>query len=225
MTSEDCRRRLQFRLACDPSALSVGSDPDAVTLPHTFTPDLMDAPTGQAPEGWFPFTARGSVSYVPDAPRALTATLTHGAGASWDLPAGGFVDAAAECTSLAQLFVSEVEAGPTGPDAGAEWVELEDAGFQTAFLAGWSLASHHNGLHPYTLAAGVALARGQRIVVTVPTQSMGNAADEGSLVAPHGEEIDRTPALLDSANDARTWQRLPEGAWAFRSGTPNAANA
>ncbi|MDR0509055.1 MAG: lamin tail domain-containing protein [Candidatus Methanoplasma sp.] len=131
------------------------------------------------------------------------------------------------------ILINEFELNPPGEDKDHEWVEILNATKSRADLDGYTLrASSDPKTKVYTIK-GLSLAPGQREVIDLPGSFLNNTGSSllsgGECVilrSPDGEEVDRTPAKKDSANDSRTWQRVADGAmdWTLAEGTPGTSN-
>lgn len=227
--ANDCHRDLRLRLDYEPANQTVGGGGLSVVLGYHFEVRLSNATTGQAlPNGTLTWLTPGTQSYLLEEPGLHHADLffRRGVDVSHNLTIQGWRDPGAECSWQGLLFINEIEANPAGPDAGHEWVEIYNAGFNGADLGNWTLQTHHGDLETHRFPLGTTLPSLSYLVVNFASQFIDNEDDSLSLVAPRGWEVDRTPVLNDTANDGRTWQRSPSGAetWAFSTGTPSAAN-
>lgn len=148
--------------------------------------------------------------------------LVTGADVSWEARLRAR-EVFGDMACLPRLLVNEVEANPAGPDAGGEWVELINPGDEPVDATGWAL---RHGATSQPLPDGLVVPAGGRVVLALDAP-LPDAGVLLSLDAPFGYVSDETPPLDDAADDARTWQRVPDGAaaWAFAHGTPDAANA
>ena len=153
----------------------------------------------------------------------LRVSLANGADVSWDLRVRGRA-VVGELACLPRVVVNEVEADPAGPDAGKEWVELYNADpEETADLSLWTLRSTHGVTQSLTLPSGTTLAPGARLVIVFSAgQFLDNEDESVELLDAFGQLRDATPVASDQQNDARTWQRSPDGGqtWVFENGTP-----
>ena len=131
------------------------------------------------------------------------------------------------------ILVNEFELNPPGDDKGNEWVELLNATKARADLEGYTIHASSDPKAKAYKIKGLTLAPGQREVIYLPGSFLNNsgssllsAGESVILRSPDGEDIDKTPAKKDSANDSRTWQRVADGAldWAFAEGTPGISN-
>jgi PKD repeat protein len=130
------------------------------------------------------------------------------------------------------LVINEVESNPPGTDAGYEWVELYNPTGAAIDVSGWKLQTTAGVVATYTIPGGTTIQAGGYLVITFPSQFLDNEQESVVLVDQSNAEIDRTPLLSDTANDAMTWQRIPNGIdtggssdWQFLSGTKGASNS
>lgn len=229
-TVDDCYRDLQFRLEYEPANLTVGADPASLRIRYQFELRLVEAATGEAlPNGSFFWEQPDTFEYAVPGPGPLRADLIlrRGHDVSYNLTGGGWKSFDAECYQQGLLFLNELEQNPTGTDAGHEWVEVYNAGFQEVDLAGWQIQAHHGVPQTLTLPNGTLVAALGRLLVEFSAQFLDNEDEEVSLYGPHGWEVDRSPVLSDTANDARSWQRVPDAsdAWDFGPSTAGLPNA
>lgn len=159
-------------------------------------------------------------------PHELRLSLANGVNVSWDLRVRGHA-VMGELACEPRIVVNEVEANPTGVDAGFEWIELYNAGDETADLSLWTVRAIHGAPVEVTLPNGVAIAPGQHLVVAFTQgQTLDNADEVVELRDAFGRLRDATPPLSDGANEGTTWQRAPDAAdaWTLRAATPAASN-
>lgn len=228
-STNDCHRELRFILDYSPENASADTPVAAISFPFIFEATVYDNDTDEPlPNGSFEWIHPGTRVHVLDAARDLRVDLlmTRGANVDWTFRIAGWIAQAAECRWQGLLFVNEVETNPVGQDAGFEWVEVTNIGFQSADLTGWRLRALHGDPALYSFPAGTTIPIGGRLVVQFPAQFLDNADEIVVLESPRGWEVDRTPPLSDDANDGFTWQRTPDGAdaWIFKPGTKNAVN-
>jgi len=126
------------------------------------------------------------------------------------------------------VVINEFELNPPGDDyaPGAEFVELYNPGPTPVDIGGWKVSSTHGVPVVKTIPAGVGTPVGGFYIVTHTTQWLDNEDEQIVLRNAAGIEIDRTPVKSDMFNDARTWQRYPDGAatWYFDTATRNTIN-
>jgi hypothetical protein len=134
-------------------------------------------------------------------------------------------------TPATDIVVNEVESNPAGSDAGHEWVELYNPADVRVDLGGWSVAALHGDGHSFTIPSGASIAAHGYYVINFTAQFLDNSGEVVVLYNASHSEVDRTPALNDTANDGYTWQRILNGTdtgssadWLFRSGTPGDPN-
>lgn len=131
----------------------------------------------------------------------------------------GQVDfAQAQTQTAVPIVINEYELNPAGDDDGHEWVELYNRTTSNLNISGWTLRSTHGDIVTVTLPKDtIILAKGYLVVVE-PNGKQWLDNDDESLVLrdAQGTEQDRTHAdnsdtKKDTRNDARTWQRCPNG--------------
>ena len=130
--------------------------------------------------------------------------------------------------ALSGVVINEFELNPPGDDyaPGAEFVELYNLGPVPVDVGGWRVASTHGVPVIVAIPAGVSISAGAFYVVTHTTQWLDNTDERIVLRDAGGVEVDTTPAKSDPFNDARTWQRHPDGAttWYFDTATRSFIN-
>lgn len=221
-----CHRRLFVDLLYEPDNATAALGNTSVKVPFEFAVELA------APE--WSLTARvrnsGHGHFLGEAPEAADALLTlrleRGFGVDWSVRLRGW-EARDEPACITRVLLNEVEANPAGTDAGNEWVELHNPGTFDVDLGGWMLESTHGVIERWVLPAGTVVARGGHVQVVLPGQFLDNEDEAVRLLQPGGVVADETPPRSDTANDERSWQRVPDGsdAWVFAVATPGAPNA
>jgi len=93
-------------------------------------------------------------------------------------------------------------------------------------IGGWKIVTTHGDPVVVTIPRGTGIPAKGFYVVTHTTQWLDNTDEQIILRDAVGFEVNSTPAKSDPFNDARTWQRVPDGAsnWVFAMGTRMAAN-
>ena len=109
------------------------------------------------------------------------------------------------------VVINEVEANPSGLDAGNEWVELFNPLSEAVDIGRWEIVTTHDRTESFTFASGTTIPAGRYLVIQFPSQFIDNEDELLILRNDLGNEVDRTPVLDDSQNDNRTWQRKVEG--------------
>jgi hypothetical protein len=117
-------------------------------------------------------------------------------------------------TSVFALEINEVEQNPNGTDAGNEWVELYSE--NSVDLEGYYLQADDNIFNLSGSFSGY-------FVVVFDKQFLDNSDEIVYLKDSTGQVISDTPALDDSVNDGKTWQKC-SGEWNFKEGTKNEEN-
>ena len=144
-----------------------------------------------------------------------------------------FAAFAADAPAARTIVINEVELNPNGLDRDAEWVELLNVGSTTVDVVGWSLTYDYPIDGAEIIATESLVIRpGQRVVFRYEGLRLRNDANTViRLLDAAGAVIDETPAFRDVYDNAKTWQRVPDGGdpllplWLLRDGTKNAANA
>lgn len=149
-------------------------------------------------------------------------SLANGADVSWELRVRGR-EVFGELACEPRVVLNEVELDPAGPDAGAQWVEVLNAADMSVDMSGWTIEADGGVVHAF--AQGASLGPGERVVVAFDA-ALPHAATL-ALFDGLGNVRDPGAALADADDDARTWQRAPDGgdAWSFAAGTPGAPNS
>ncbi len=144
-----------------------------------------------------------------------------------------FAAFAADAPAARTIVINEVELNPNGLDRDAEWVELLNVGSTTVDVVGWSLTYDYpiDGVE-IIATESLVIRPGQRVVFRYEGLRLRNDANTViRLLDAAGAVIDETPAFRDVYDNAKTWQRVPDGGdpllplWLLRDGTKNAANA
>ena len=144
-----------------------------------------------------------------------------------------FAAFAADAPAARTIVINEVELNPNGLDRDAEWVELLNVGSTTVDVVGWSLTYDYpiDGVE-IIATESLVIRPGQRVVFRYEGLRLRNDANTViRLLDAAGAVIDETPAFRDVYDNAKTWQRVPDGGdpllplWLLREGTKNAANA
>jgi hypothetical protein len=223
---DECHRRLRADLLYNPDEASVTVGPATVAVPYEFR-IRADGP------GWTLTTevqSPGFDHFLGTAPSSggvsLSLELMKGAWVGWSFRLRGW-EVPGEPACVPALLVNEVEANPTGNDVGAEWIELHNPGSFDIDAGGWVLESTHGVVERLEVPQGTLVPRFGQAIIPLPDQFLDNDNESVVLTNPLGQVLDSTPIASDGANDARTWQRLPDGspAWVFHTGTPGARNA
>jgi hypothetical protein len=134
----------------------------------------------------------------------------------------------------AAVMINEVELNPA---SGEQWIELYNDGESSEDLTGWKFYSgvDFDKELMYTFGDVSIDANGYYVVEDTFSSELSDN-DETVVLENSGEtEQDRFPAtgeFEDTANDAKTWQRIPNGVdtdsnddWDFEFGTSGYANA
>jgi beta-lactamase superfamily II metal-dependent hydrolase len=115
------------------------------------------------------------------------------------------------------IVINEVELNPAGTDMGFEMVELFNPTSAAIDVDGWTLSSTAGRTREITI--GGSIAPGAHALYSISQQWLDNENEAVVLKDSTGAEVDRAGPLSDTANDARTWQRSPDGSdnWVFAS--------
>lgn len=129
------------------------------------------------------------------------------------------------------VVINEFELNPPGDDyaAGNEFVELYNPTSASVNIGGWRVSTTHGTPVTVTIPAGTSISAKGYYVVTHSTQWLDNEDESIVLRDAAGNEIDRTPVKSDPYDDARSWQRNPDGKdtntdadWVFQTSTRGA---
>ena len=211
-----CHRDLRLDLLYDPEETAVSQEGlGEFALLHTFRVELVSNGTVVRSLQVQRSGYGHPMGIVAPGEYELRLRLTQGENVSWSLRLRGW-NIPDEPACFPRVLISEVEANPPGVDAGAEWVELWNQEDVQVDVSGWSLHGTHGTPSERMLPSGTVLAPGARLVVTFPQQGIDNV-DEVVELRILSVVRDRTPALTDEENDARTWHRGEP--WAFAAGT------
>lgn len=129
------------------------------------------------------------------------------------------------------IVINEVEANPSGLDAGNEWVELFNPLGEAVDLSGWRILTTHGVTKTYLIPQGTSIGPGAHLVIQFSSQFIDNENEQLILIDSAGNEVDRTLPINDDANDQRTWQRRSDGLdndagsdWIFKTSTRGVMN-
>ena len=126
------------------------------------------------------------------------------------------------------IVINEFELNPPGDDyaPGAEFVELYNSGLTSVSIGGWKVATTHGVPIVVIIPSGAGIPARGFYIVTHTTQWLDNTDERIILRDAVGVEIDTTPVKSDEFNDARSWQRFPDGAvaWYFDMATKSIVN-
>lgn len=210
-----CHRRLLADVSYAPTTQPEGS----LGLRVEMAIDVRDAAGGLVGTARIPQPGSSyALGTVAAGAHAVDLRLVNAPAADWSLRVRGLA-AAGEPACAERVLVSEVEANPPGDDAGAEWVELWNAGLFDVDVSGWTVRTLHGAPGERRVGDGTVLAPGARLVVGSPAQWIDNADETVVLVDAFGAQRDRTPTRSDGANDDRSWQ-TDGAAWSFARATP-----
>jgi len=150
----------------------------------------------------------------------------------WVCGGGAFFASEINITPPRHVLINEIEMNPLSSDSGAEWMEIYNPTSKTVSLAGWaaSYTGYGGGWDPIP---PVSIEPGGYYQFMYPKQHLENS--RGGIIQLRDaarEVVDETAeGLTDTHNDARTWQRFPDGSdpdslddWIFTNGTPGHEN-
>lgn len=225
--TDGCFLDFRLRLTWIPGGLSVGSDPNELFLGSAMRVELHSVDEGVLPLASWTGSGGQLVGTTGFPLQNETAHLLRvhyldGPPANYTLLGLGV-----RSEDLGCALVNEVEANPAGTDAGHEWIELHNPTDRSLPLGNWLLRSSHGQIEETLLAPDYRLDPGAFSLVPFDRQFLDNDGDSIKLIHPLGTIVDETPWAVDTSNDARTHQRIPDaaGTWGFLTGTPGASNA
>lgn len=127
-----------------------------------------------------------------------------------------------------QVMINEVELNPAGSDSsGNEAVELYNPTDNAIDICGWHVSSTAGKTSTATLPHGTVIpARGFFVVRMQSQQWLDNSREGIILTTANGITIDKVGPFSDNDNDAKTWQRTPDGSsnWTFKNNTLGGSN-
>lgn len=128
-------------------------------------------------------------------------------------------------TSGVEIVINEVELNARGSDVGREWIELYNPSDDDVDISDFEIMTSFKSA-TIRLPSDAEISANGTYVVELDRQTLSNTAESLDLADGSGEVIDRTPSLVDSADDSRTWQRMPDGnsEWQFAAGTQDELN-
>lgn len=221
-----CHRQVWVDLLYEPSELEASAGGNGVALPYEFRVFLDVGGATFDRE----ITTPGFSHILVETPHwgdaEVTLRLERGLLVDWSLRVRAW-EIPGEPACVPQILVNEVEANPTGVDAGNEWVELYNPGTFDVAVGGWFIESTHGITHRSELPVGLVVPRGGHVQVLFADQFLDNLDESVRLLLPDLQVHDATLPRSDEANDADTWQRDPDGSatWSLRAGTPGTPNA
>lgn len=122
------------------------------------------------------------------------------------------------------ILINEVEMNPRGRDSGREWVELYNPTQSDVNIGNFAIKTQIQQFM-ITIPAGTVIGAGQFYVLKVQGERF-SSVEALTLVDTSGRTVDSTPSLLDRRDDARSWQRIPDGSstWRFTTATQGEPN-
>jgi len=136
----------------------------------------------------------------------------------------------AQAQTATYVVINEFELNPPGDDytAESEFVELYNPTSTSVNIGGWNLSTTHYRAVNVTIKAGTSIPVNGYYVVTHTTKWLDDEYESIILLDAAGNEVDRTPVKSDPHDDARSWQRNPDGKdtdaeedWIFQTSTRN----
>jgi hypothetical protein len=115
------------------------------------------------------------------------------------------------------VVIDEVEQNPPGDDSDHEWLVLYNPTEANVDISGWRIQATHGRPRTYAIPMGVILSPGGSWNVTFAGQFLDNEDESVMLLNVHGQIVDTTPLLTDTADGSNHWQRSPQGSgnWIF----------
>jgi hypothetical protein len=139
--------------------------------------------------------------------------------------------ASVQSSSTLHVVINEVELNPPGTDSGNEWVELLNPATSPVNIGGWTISTTAGVTVTVTIPQGTIIQPEGYFVYTHYAQWLDNSNECVVLRDASHSEVDRTPVLSDSANDANSWSRCPNGVntdssadWRFQLSTKGVSN-
>jgi len=222
---DSCHRRIWVDLLYEPSDANVTVGGNVVAVPYTFHVELAVGSQTFARD----VASSGYSQFLGEASEwgngTFSLRLERGALVDWSLRVRGWeVPGEASCTT--RVYVNEVEANPAGVDAGNEWIEVYNPSTFDLDLTGWFVESTHGVANRLELPEGSWVPRMGYRSFTFPTQFLDNTNESVRLLDPTLTLQDASAVRSDGANDAKTWQRVPDGSadWQSRSATREDSN-
>lgn len=131
------------------------------------------------------------------------------------------------------VVINESDINPLGDDTKlvAEWVELYNPTNQTANVGGWTIAASTGIKTTYKIPAGTQLQSGEFLTYAFGPLWFPDVAATIQLKNNNGTVIDQTPALSDTENNLKSWQRITDGFdtdsttdWTFKASNAGSSN-
>jgi hypothetical protein len=138
----------------------------------------------------------------------------------------------ARSSTSAQIIINEFDLNPPGDDRSMlEWVELFNVSDQDVDIGGWTVSTTHGETVTVTIPAKTIL-KGKSYYVVEHSDWLDNEGELLILRNANRQEMDLTLQASDTANDARSWSRCPNGKdtnsdadWRFINSTKGQANS
>jgi hypothetical protein len=129
-------------------------------------------------------------------------------------------------STAAHVVINEFEQNPLGEDRDHEWIELFNPTRQPVDIGNWIIFTTHGDIESYVIPAGTVIMPGGFCHVPLPGLFIDNEQDSLILLNALGQTVDQTPSKTDNDDDARSWQRFPDGSdnWPFAPSTRGTIN-
>lgn len=131
--------------------------------------------------------------------------------------------------TLTHIVINEVELNPPGRDDNREWIELYNPTSSKVNIGGWVLTTKYK--RTYTIPPDTFIEPDSYFTITFPGFFLSNTNEQVTLKDASGREIDKTPIMNDIEDNAKTWQRYPNGVdtdsnmdWQFKTSTKSSSN-
>lgn len=136
-------------------------------------------------------------------------------------------------SSTASVVINEVETNPPGDDSKSisEWAELYNPTDSEIDLSKWKIASTTGLKRTLQIQEGTIIKPGQFMTFSYLPLWFTDSSEVIELRNENDIVIDKTPALTDSSNDFKSWQRVYDGFdtdssddWKFTTSTAGSSN-
>ena len=110
-----------------------------------------------------------------------------------------------------QVVINEImyHPSPAVPeDTGLEWIELYNPTEGDINIGNFEIRTSSKSA-TIKLTPDAVIGAGEIYVIELDQQMLSHTAESLILADATGNIIDRTPSLVDSSHDERTWQRIP----------------
>jgi hypothetical protein len=131
--------------------------------------------------------------------------------------------------TLTHIVINEVELNPPGRDDNREWVELYNPTSSKVNIGNWILTTKYR--RTYTIPSDTFIEPDGYFTIALSGFFLANTNEQVTLKDASGREIDKTSIITDTSDDAKTWQRYPNGVdtdsnldWQFKAATKSSSN-